>query len=70
MEKWQERLDGDNVLVRYKAKQFMAILAAAEVMVEFDVNLYFALVEKMTVVEGNWIIVSLFDGTDVECQIE
>ena len=28
MEKWQERLERDNILVRYKAKQFMAILAA------------------------------------------
>lgn len=37
---------------------------------EFDVDIYFALVEKMTVYDGRRIIVSLLDDTDVECEIE
>lgn len=32
---------------------------------EFDVGLYFALVEKITVYDGG-LVVSLLDGTDVE----
>ena len=37
---------------------------------EFNVDLYFALVEKMTVYDGKRIIVGLLDGTEVECKIE
>ena len=64
--KWQERLRSDNVLVRYKALQFMGIMADAEVIEEFDAELYFALVEKMTVYDGGRVGVSLLDGTNVE----
>jgi len=52
MEKWQERLVGDDLLKRYKARQFIGMIADAEAMVEFDVGLYFALVEKMVVYDG------------------
>ena len=68
--KWQERLGSNNVLVRYKTKQFIGIIAKAEVITEFDDNLYLALVEKMTIHDKGKIIVSLLDGTDVECEME
>ncbi|WP_232199110.1 recombinase family protein [Thermosinus carboxydivorans] len=58
--KWQERLESDNVLVRYKAKQFIGIFEGANKIREFDVDLYFALVEKVTVHDGKRIVVSLF----------
>ena len=67
--KWQERLGSDNALVRYKAKQFIGIIADAEVIDEFDAELYFALVEKMTVFDGGGLVVSLLDGTDIECAV-
>ena len=70
MEKWQERLEDDNLLQRYKARQFIGIITEAEVMTEFDVELYFALVEKMTVFDGGRVVVSLLDGTEIECQME
>ena len=68
--KWRAA-DG-NLLVRYKAKQFIEILAEAEVeaISKFDVDLYFALVEKITVYDGGRLIVSLLDDTDIECESE
>ena len=45
------------------------IITEAEVMLEFDVGLYFALVEKMVVFDGGRVVVSLLDGTDLECLI-
>jgi len=69
LEKWQERLVGDDLLKRYKARQFIRMMAEAEVMTEFDINLYFALVEKMTVFDGGRVVVSLHEGTDLECII-
>ena len=69
IEKWKERLGSDNALGRYKAKQFIGIMADAEVIEEYNAELYFAMVEKMIVCDGGRVIVSLFDETDVECEI-
>jgi len=70
IEKWQERLGDDNILRRYKAKQFIGIITEAEVVVEFDVGLYLALVEKMEVFDEGMVVVSLLGETDLECTIE
>jgi site-specific DNA recombinase len=70
LEKWQNRLASNNVLVQYKARQFIRILTEAMVIKKFDVNLYFALTEKITVYEDGRLVVSLLDGTDIECEIE
>lgn len=70
MEKWKEHLKSDNLLQRYKAKQFMRIIENAESIEEFDMDLFFRIIEKMTVFEGEKIIVTLIDGTEIEVVIE
>lgn len=71
MGKWQESLESDNLLVQYRAGQFIKIIDEAVTVAEFDVDIYFSMVEKMTaVVDGGRLIVSLLDGTVIECQIE
>lgn len=70
IEKWKKNLESDNALVRYRAKQFIKIIEKAEPIKEFDMDLYFRIIEKMTVLEGNKIIVTLLDGTEIECEIE
>lgn len=70
MEKWEEGLKSENFLVRYKAKQFMEILKNAEPIEEFDMDLFFSITEKMTVFDGEKIIVSLLDGTKIDILIE
>ena len=47
----------------------MGIITDVEVIGQFDAELYFAMVEKLTVYDGGRIIVSLLDGTEVECEI-
>ncbi len=37
---------------------------------EFDIDIYFKIIEKMIVLEGNKIIVILLDGMEIECGIE
>ena len=39
-------------------------------MKKFDIDIYFKIIEKMIVFEGNKIIVALLDGTEVEVVIE
>jgi len=69
IEKWQEGLVSDDLLKRYKARQFVEAIKGAEAIAEFDVDIYFALVEKMTVYDGGRVVVGLLDGTAVECEI-
>ena len=68
--KWRGMLESDNALVRYKAKQFIEIISGVRLIVDFDIDLYFAMVEKITVIGGKQVIVSLIDGTQVECETE
>jgi len=63
-------LKSENYLVRYKAKQFIKIIEKAEEIREFDVDLLFMFIEKMSVFDGNKIIVSLLDGTEIEVVVE
>ncbi|MCX7781161.1 MAG: recombinase family protein [Negativicutes bacterium] len=68
--KWREQLGSDNALRRYKAKQFSKIIKKTGQINEFDIDLYFALVEKVVVRDEGRLTVSLLDGTEVECVIE
>ena len=70
MAKWEERLRTGNVLERYKARQFILIIADAGPIAEFDIDLYCAFVEKTKVMGRRKLIVSLLDGTNVECEME
>lgn len=70
MEKWKQNLKNDNLLQRYKAQQFIEIFNNVEPQKEFDMDLYFKTIEKMTTFKYNKIMVTLLDGTDVECEIE
>jgi site-specific DNA recombinase len=64
IEKWKAE-DGD-CLRRYKAKEFTRIVEKADVIKEFDVDLFFGIVEKMTVFDDKRIVIELFDGTEIE----
>ena len=61
--------ESNNLLQRYKAKQFAKIIAETGRIKEFEVELYFALAEKAVVHDGGRLIVPLLDGTEVECLI-
>ncbi|KHF41432.1 recombinase family protein [Halalkalibacter okhensis] len=69
-QKWREKLSSENLLEKYKAKQFIEIITKGEPITEFDANLFFALVEKMTVLKEGMVIVTLLDGTEIECVID
>ena len=70
IDKWERMRESDNLLQRYKAKQFANIIADRGRIKEFDVDLYFALVEKIVVNDDGRLMVVLLDGTEVECTVE
>lgn len=69
LNKWREQVS-DDLLKKYKTEQFIELFKEATTLKEFDIGLYFKLIEKMTVFKGEKIIVTFLDGTEVECQID
>ncbi|OIJ17333.1 hypothetical protein BKP37_02170 [Anaerobacillus alkalilacustris] len=69
-QKWREKLSSENLLEKYKAKQFIEIITKAKPTTQFEANLFFAFVEKMTVFKEEQVIVRLLDGTEIECEID
>lgn len=70
LDKWKGMRESDSSLQRYKAKQFAKIIAERGLIKEFDVELYFALTEKIVVHGNSRLMVVLLDDTEVECIIE
>ena len=68
--KWNEQLNSEDILKRVTAKRFITIFKNAEPLEQFDTELYFKLVEKVVVYEDSRLIVSLLDGSEIECGIE
>jgi hypothetical protein len=46
------------------------MFSKAESIDHFDADLYFKLVEKITVYDTGRLMVSLLDGSEIECEIE
>lgn len=63
--KWQEMLQSEDLLKKVTAKRFISVFENASLLTCFDVDLYFMLVEKITVCEGSRLVVGLLDGTAV-----
>ena len=64
--KWKAE-DGDE-LTKHRASEFIEIIEKGEIE-EFDIDLYFKMIEKMVVFEDRVSVKSLY-GTDVDCIIE
>lgn len=69
MGKWKGQVDGQDILSKVIAKRFIATFQTARHIEQFDLDLYFKLVEKITVSDAR-LVVSLLDGSGVECEIE
>lgn len=69
MGKWEELSYGQDILKRVIAKRFIARFKTAKATDQFDVDIYFKLTEKITFFDGK-LVVSLLDGSEVECEIE
>lgn len=70
VDKWKELVNSEDILKRVTAKRFIYIFKDAQPLELFDAELYFQLVEKIEVYEDSKLIVSLLDGSEIECGIE
>lgn len=69
MAKWQEMLKDEDVLKRVTAKRLIEEFKKAKLIEAFDEELYLKVVEKFVVKDGE-VIVTLLDGSEVECKIQ
>lgn len=67
LEKWKDE-DGDE-LKKYKANDFIEIIKEGKEIKEFNIDLYFRMIEKMVVFEDK-VILGFLDGTEIECIVE
>jgi hypothetical protein len=71
MEKWQQVMESeDDILKRVTAKRFIQIFSKAKLIDQFEMDLYIKLVEKIVVYDAGRLVVSLLDGSEIECAIE
>ena len=70
LDKWKGKRESENPLQRYKAKKFAKIITETEGIKDFDIDLYFAMTEKIVVYSEGRLVASLLDGAEVECSIE
>lgn len=70
MAKWKEQLESEDELVKVTAKRFIGIFKNAEAIDKLDLNLFFMIIEKITVYDEGLLIVSLLNGIEIEFQIE
>lgn len=66
MSKWNEQINSEDILKRVTAKRFIDIFKEAEPLEQFDIELYFKMVEKIVVYEDSRLIISFLDGYDWE----
>jgi site-specific DNA recombinase len=67
--KWEEQTAGEDILVKVTSKIFIGIFKDAKIIEKFDVDLYFKIVEKITVCDDDKVMVSILDGTEIEVLI-
>lgn len=63
---WQEKAKSENALIAYKAKQFIEEIKKYEEPIEdYDVDLFYKWVEKITVMSMEKFVVNLMDGIEI-----
>lgn len=68
--KWTEKIKSEDVLERIAVKRIISIFQVAKPIEKFNLDLFFKLIKKITVHEEAKLVVSLLDGSEIECQID
>lgn len=69
MVKWKKKIESDDALIKVTAKRIIGIFKEAAEINEFDADLFFRIVEKVTVLDEVLLIFSLLDGTEIEMKL-
>ncbi|MDO5392389.1 MAG: recombinase family protein [Eubacteriales bacterium] len=70
MERWQEQMQGENLLESYRAEKFMEYTEGAEPLTEMDTDFMLKTLDHIKVFENGTLRVIFLDGTEIECKSE
>lgn len=63
---WEEKMQGEDLLVRFRAMDFMEITKEAQPLQEVDIDLMLRTVEYIRVYESGMVVTVFLDGTEIE----
>lgn len=63
---WKEKMQGEDLLVRFRAMDFMEITKEAQPLQEVDIDLMLRTVECIRVYENGMVVTVFLDGTEIE----
>ena len=63
---WEEKMQGDNLLAKFRVLDFMEITKDAQPVKELDIDLMLRTVDYIKVYENGAIVAVFLDGTDIE----
>lgn len=63
---WEEKMQGEDLLARFRAMDFMEITKGAQPLQEVDIDLMLRTVECIRVYEDGMVVTVFLDGTEIE----
>lgn len=67
---WEKKMQGDDLLAKFRAMDFMEITKDARPIKEQDIDLMLRTVDYIEVYENGRIVTVFLDGTEIEHQTE
>ena len=69
MLEWEEKIQGENLLARFRAMDFMEITKDAQPIKERDIDLMLRAVDHIKVYESGMVVTVFLDGTEISIQV-
>lgn len=63
---WKEKMQGEDLLARFRAKDFMEITKDAQPIKELDIDLMLRTVDCIRVFENGVVVIVFLDRTEIE----
>ena len=68
MPEWNEKMQGEDLLAKFRAMDFMEITKDAQSVKELNIDLMLRTVENIKVYESGMVVTVFLDGTEIEYQ--
>lgn len=70
LEQWKQQMQGEDLLVGYRAEKFVEYTKEAEPLKEMDTGFMLKTLDHIKVFEDGTLRVIFLDGTEIECKSE
>ena len=67
MPEWESKMQGDDLLARFRAMEFLEITKDAQPLKELDIDLMLRTVNFIKVYENGMVVTVFLDVTEIEC---